>query len=145
MLEEGNNSALNHARDEKIKKWRRLRCCSICFLVTGIILIVMCCFTPMTMEAILVSQAKKSAALTKDNEKDWKDIPGSNDIGIYWNQYFYNCTNAYNVTYRNHKPEFKEFGPYIYRESDTYTELVYQDLDNLVSGEALPSVQNTFV
>ena len=97
------------------------------------------------MEAILTSQAKKSAYLTKDNEKDWKDIPGSNDILIAWNQYFYNCTNAWDVTYKNAKPEFMEFGPYVYRESDTYSDLVYQDLDNLVSGEALPSVQNTFV
>ena len=26
-------------------------------------------------------------------------IPGDRDIGIYWNQYFYNCTNAMDVIY----------------------------------------------
>ena len=56
----------------------------------------------------------------------------------------YNCTNAWEVTYKNAKPEFMEFGPYIYRETDTYSDLVYQDLDNTISGESLPSVKMSF-
>lgn len=104
----------------------------------------MCIFTPLTFNTIIVSQAKKSAQLTEANEPDWKDIPGAHDLGIYWNQYFYNCTNALDVTYKNAKPEFMEFGPYIYRESDTYSDLVWKDLDNIISGESLPSVENTF-
>jgi hypothetical protein len=93
--------------------------------VTGIVLIIMCGFTPKVMETIINSQAKKSAQLTQENEADWKDIPGAHDLGIYWNQYFYNCTNAYDVVYKAAKPAFKEFGPYIYRESDTYSDLQY--------------------
>jgi len=38
-----------------------------------------------------------------------------------------------------------EFGPYQYRESDTYTELEYKGLDNTISGEELPAVYSTFV
>jgi hypothetical protein len=83
--------------------------------------------------------------LTQENEPDWKGIPGNNDIGIYWNMYFYNCTNPLDVTYKNAKPEFMEYGPYIYREFDNYTELVYEDLDNEIGQEALPTVYSTFV
>ena len=131
-------------REEKIKQWRRRRRFTICFLVTSLVLIVLCCFTPVTVNTFLISQAKTSAQLTQKNEKDWRGIPGSNDIGIYWKQYMYNCTNAWEVTYKNAKPEFMEFGPYIYRETDTYSDLVYQDLDNTISGESLPSVKMSF-
>ena len=34
------------------------------------------------------------------------------------------------VVYSNKKPEFMEFGPYIYRESDIYDDLVYSGLEN---------------
>jgi len=34
------------------------------------------------------------------------------------------------VVYKNLKPQFMEFGPYIYRESDTYSDLVYEGLEN---------------
>ncbi len=37
------------------------------------------------------------------------------------------------VTYKNVKPEFMEFGPYVYRESDIYNDLDYSTLDNLIS------------
>ena len=60
--------------------------------------------------------------------------------------YFYNCTNPEDVTYKNAKPEFMEYGPYKYREFDTYNELVYTDLRNEISEEdALPAVYNNFV
>jgi len=32
------------------------------------------------------------------------------------------------VIYKNVKPQFMEFGPYIYRESDIYSNLSYADL-----------------
>jgi len=96
--------------------------------VTGILLIIFSCFTPTAMDSILTWQAKKSSQLTKENEDDWKDIPGSNDIGIYWRQYFYNCSNAEDVVYTGAKPEFEEFGPYTYREWDSYTDVSWSNL-----------------
>ena len=49
----------------------------------------------------MMSQAKTGTQLTQANEDNWKDIPGSNDVAIYWSQYFYNCTNMMEVIYRN--------------------------------------------
>ena len=112
--------------------------------MTGIFLVITCAFTPLAMDALIAAGAKKSAALTQANEPDWKGIPGSHDLGIYWNQFFYNCTNVKDVIYKNVKPDFMEFGPYIYRESDTYSDLDYRNLDNLISESELPSVFNKF-
>lgn len=42
-------------RQIKIKKWKKARYCSICFLVTGIVMIVMCGFTPKVMNTIISS------------------------------------------------------------------------------------------
>jgi len=135
---------MDSEKREQIKQWRKLRHCTICFMVTGVVLLILCGFTPKAMEAILTSQAKKTAQLTPENEQYWKGIPGQFDIGIYWNQYFYNCTNAMAVTYTNAKPEFMEFGPYVYRESDSYDDLVYGTMDNTISQKGLPAVFSNF-
>ena len=124
---------------KKCKWW------SVCCTVTAVFLIVTCAFTPLAMEGVIKFAAKKGSQLTPENEKDWKGIPGTHDIGIYWRQYFYNCTNAEDVIYNNHKPEFKEFGPYTYREYDNYTDLVYEDLENVIDGEELPAVFSKFI
>ena len=39
---------------------------------------------------------------------------------------------------------FREFGPYKYREYDTYTNLTYADLDNIIGQEELPAVYSDF-
>ena len=124
---------------------KKSKCCGICFLVTGIILVITCAFTPKVMNTIIGNQAKKSSMLTQANEPDWKNIPGTHDLGIYWNMFFYNVTNPLEVTYKNAKPEFMEYGPYIYREFDTYNDLVYENLDNEIGQESLPTVYNKFV
>ena len=105
------------------KKLQKFKCCFITCLVAAIVLIVTSAFTPYLVDSGVIYIAKQSSQLTAKNEKDWKDIPGHNDIGIYWDQYFYNCTNAHEVIYMQHKPEFKEFGPYKYQEYDNYTNL----------------------
>ena len=97
------------------------------------------------MNNIIANQAKKSSQLSVENEPDWKDIPGTHDIGIYWNMYFYEVLNPKDVTYRNAKPEFLEHGPYIYREYDYYNDLVYKDLDNEIGQENHNAVFNQFV
>ena len=48
------------------------------------------------------------------------------------------------VVYTGAKPEFQEFGPYTYRESDTYSNLTYEGLDNIIGQEELPAVYNYF-
>ena len=37
----------------------------------------------------------------------------------------YNCTNFEDVVFTGNAPEFMEFGPYVYREYDNYTDLNY--------------------
>ena len=37
----------------------------------------------------------------------------------------YNCTNVWDVVFQNAMPSFMEFGPYVYQESDTYTDLTW--------------------
>ena len=126
---------LDQLEQTKIKKLQKYKGCGICFLVTGIILIISCAFTPKVMNSIILQQAKLSSQLTPVNEVNWDGIPGTNDITIDWNQYFYNCTNHLEVTYKNAKPEFMEFGPYVYREFDNYNDLIYDNLDNEIGQE----------
>lgn len=86
--------------------------------------------TPFFMNYAINSVAKKSSALTEANEQSWRGIPGYYDIGLYWKHYMYNVTNFDDVVFRNAKPEFMEFGPYIYQEYDTYDNLTYTQLPN---------------
>ena len=46
------------------------------------------------------------------------------------------------VIYSNAQPKFKEFGPFVYKESDTYADLDYSDLD--FNGRSLDGVNATF-
>ena len=48
------DSEIDTERAEKITKWKKLRCCSICFLITGFLLVITCAFTPMAMDALIV-------------------------------------------------------------------------------------------
>ena len=43
----------------------------------------------------------------------------------------YNCTNHEDVIYKGARPEFEEFGPYYYRESDTYDDVQYSVQTNI--------------
>ena len=69
----------------------------------------------MLMHKLMVDNAKKSALLTADNESKWKNVAGTDDVAIYWDQYLYNCSNAEEVIYKNAKPQFTEVGPFKYR------------------------------
>ena len=46
------------------------------------------------------------------------------------------------VIYSNAKPQFQEFGPFVYKEADSYTDLQSSSLD--FEGEYLPGVNATF-
>ena len=55
--------------------------------------------------------------LNSDNEDLWaKTMGGTGDLDIDRTYYFYNCTNSEDVFYKGAMPEFKEVGPYIYKE-----------------------------
>lgn len=106
-----NDSAENSVVDNNnpsigVKKMKKYQSCAICFLVAGVVLVITSCFVPKTMDSLILAGAKKSSQLTEENEANWNGIPGQLDIGIYWNQYFYNCTNPLEVTYANKQPEF---------------------------------------
>ena len=114
---------------------RKALYCSIGFSLASIVLLVMGGLTPYLMNKKSDDQGENQddkgnhtftkTQLTQENEDNWKGIPGRHDLGIYWHQYFYNCTNALDVIYRGEKPEFQEFGPYTYRESDSYDGVIY--------------------
>lgn len=81
-----------------------------------------CAWIPI-LKSLVIKGAKDGAALTLENEPDWKDIPGNFDIDINNNHYLFHCTNPDDVIYRGLKPEFEQYGPYIYREYDLYTDI----------------------
>ena len=105
-----------------------------CFLVICILLAVVFTVFSIGWVPFLNSQvtrgAKRLAALTKENENSWKDIPGSNDITILHHNYLFSCVNMDDVIYRGQTPIFEQYGPYIYRETDDWTNVTYdQDLE----------------
>ena len=123
-------------------RWiRRSRFCTICFLILSVILIIAASLSPYTLNEIKWGKAQERTQLSQKNERNWIDLP--NNAGIYWNQYFYNCTNVMDVIYSNAKPQFQEFGPYVYRETDNYTDKAYAD-DLDFNGNPLPVVNATY-
>lgn len=99
-------------------------------------LILIAAFIPSIFEGIIEGAAKSGAALTQENETNWKGIPGAYDIELNWVHYLYQVTNHDDVIYSGASPEYKEFGPYTYREYDEFTELDYsQKLEDNDSGK----------
>ena len=94
-------------------------------MVIGVILVGLGISFPFIMQAMIKHGAKDGAALTSANENMWKGIPGNFDILIVKKNYVYNCTNRDDVIYKGSKPVVEEFGPYIYREYDDFTNLQY--------------------
>lgn len=72
-------------RSKSKKQLQKTLCCTICFLVTGVFLVITSAFIPKLFDSLILAGAKKSAYLTPENEEYWRGIPGSLDIGIYWN------------------------------------------------------------
>jgi len=42
-----------------------------------------------------------------------------------WNHYMFNCTNVWNVVFRNEKPQFTQYGPFAYTENDNFMDPNY--------------------
>ena len=130
-------------RQDKLGALRKSLLCTICFFCLSVILIIAGSLSPSTMSSVSLEQAQKGTQLTKKNEDNWTNL-ASDEVGIYWNQYFYNCTNMMDVIYTNAKPQFQEFGPYVYREASDYTDLVYKDNFIEFNGESLHGVNATY-
>ena len=47
--------------------------------------------------------------------------------------YFFHCTNSDDVVYKGLRPTFEEYGPYIYREYDIFTNITY-DVTEPITG-----------
>ena len=41
--------------------------------------------------------------------------------------YFFNCSNADDVIYKGAKPVYEQYGPYLYKEYDVFTDVEYVD------------------
>ena len=102
-----------------------IKCQSICGLVLGIVLLILACVWIPSLNALLTSGAKDAAQLTEANEENWKGIPGHYDINIHHNNHFFHCLNVDDVVYKGEKPLFEQYGPYIYRETDTFDDVQY--------------------
>jgi hypothetical protein len=103
-----------------MKRSTKLKCCAICSLVTAVVLLgIGAAFYPI-INGLQAYGARSGAILNKANEPNWKDIPGNNNILITRNTFVYNCTNYEDVIYKGVKPTMQEFGPYYYKEYDTY-------------------------
>jgi hypothetical protein len=90
------------------------------------------------LNKLVISQAKDSAALTKAQEDQWSLIPGEYDIDLHNDHHFYHVTNEDDVIYKGAKPEFEQYGPYIYREYDTFSEMRYdQDIEILSTSDKI--------
>ena len=105
------------------------RCGAWCGIIVGIALMALACGWVPLLGSLVLSGAKEAAALTEANDATWKNIPGTYDINIANEHFFFHCLNADNVTYMGQKPQFEQYGPYIYREHDVFTDVKYdQDL-----------------
>ena len=107
---------------DRIKKFQL---CGIVSTVIGIALAATAIFIPQIMQNAIQNSAKEGAQLSAKNQANWDTIPGQSGLGIYWNHFMYNCTNVWDVVFQNAMPSFMEFGPYVYQESDTYTDLTW--------------------
>jgi hypothetical protein len=52
--------------------------------------------------------------------------------------------NSFKVLFKNAKPEFMEFGPYIYQETDTLDDLVWTQLESQSNGKMSDVVLATY-
>ena len=94
-------------------------------MAIGVVLFVLgCAWVPLLNKLVTIG-AKQGAQLTKANEANWKGLPGHFDINLHNDHYFFHVLNADDVVYKGAKPQLEQFGPYIYREYDVFTDLKY--------------------
>ena len=97
------------------------------------------------MNAAIAVGANGSVELSEKNAPDLLAIPGPYDVNIEWWHYLYGVTNLDDVVFKDAKPEYKEYGPFIYKETDTYTDLEWTTLEHPIgSGDNYSAVWCTF-
>ena len=113
----------NQSKKYSMKRW------GMCLLIVGtmVTVIALLIFFFLT-EAYLEQWANGLAEISPANEDMWKGVlVGNDDLGfeILRHHYLYNCTNYNDVVYKGAVPQYKEVGPYTYREFNKYEDVEY--------------------
>ena len=109
-LQDGDN-------DRENNKSKTLKICGIALLLLGAICIIVDMGVPFIFDSQIQDIAYQMTILTKANEDLWaKTMGGTGDLDILRTYYLYNCTNSEDVLYKGATPEYKEVGPYVYKE-----------------------------
>ena len=100
--------------------------------IIGTFLCAFTTFVPVIENKNLIHKTKLQSQLTPVNEDKWTSIPGMYNYDIQWSHYLYSVANLADVLFSNAVPLFTKNGPYIYQESDNYTDLLYNSEENTV-------------
>jgi hypothetical protein len=87
-----------------MKRSSKFKFCGIVSLVIGVILVGVGIGWPFLINGLIKSGAKQGAALTADNAKMWKGVPGNFNVFLGRKTHMYNCTNHDDVIYKGAKP-----------------------------------------
>lgn len=113
--------------------YTKLRCGAWCCIIIGVLIMACAIAWIPLLNHLVISGAKEGAQINQANEETWKNIPGHYDILISNGHYFFNCSNSDDVIYKGVKPIYEQFGPYLYKEFDVFTDVQYVD-DLAVTG-----------
>lgn len=78
----------------------KFKTCGYASIATGVILLALGISWPFIMNPLIIMGAKQSTALMKDNQDQWRGIPGKFDISIDRFTHVYNVTNRDDVSSR---------------------------------------------
>jgi len=85
-----------------------------CCVMSALLMSICCAAICEVMNGLIGFGAGKSVTLTEKNSPKVLGIPGEYDVNITWYHYLYNVTNLDDVVFRNEKPTYEEFGPFVY-------------------------------
>jgi hypothetical protein len=95
--------------------------------------------------ASIVNYARDGSALSTTNQDKWQYIPGQLGIDIYWNHYMWNCSNIWEVVFKNEAPQFtKPSKPVVYLENDAYSNLNFTTRKDNATGVEESTVTATY-
>jgi len=114
------------------------KCSAWCGIISGVALLGLSAGWVAILNSLVTSGAKDGAQLNEVNAVTWKDIPGTNDILIQLNHYMFSVLNPDDVIYKGERPKFEEYGPYIYREYDSFEDPEYDLTVDLGAAAADP-------
>ena len=115
-------------------KAANFKCCGIASVVLGGLVLIAGIAFPYIMKPLVIQAAKKSTALTPETQGLWRGIPGQYNISITRATHVYNCTNRDDVIYKGAIPNVTEIGPFVYQESNSWSEPKQWDVQTTVPG-----------